>query len=36
MGFNPNRQHRRNNLDYVYVAVGSAAVVALIVWAFFG
>ena len=36
MGFNPNRQHRRSNLDYVYVAAGSVAVLALIVWAFFG
>ena len=36
MGFNPNRQHRRTNADYVLVVAAVAVCVALVAWAFFG
>jgi hypothetical protein len=36
MGFDPNRQHTRNRLDYVYAAASVAVFVAMIAWALFG
>lgn len=36
MGFNPNRVYRRRPSDYVFVAAGLAAALALVLWAFLG
>jgi hypothetical protein len=36
MGFNPHRQHRRSNLDYVLVAAAVVVCVVLVAWAFVG
>jgi len=36
MGLNPFRTHRRSPWDYVYVAAGLVACVALVLWAAFG
>jgi hypothetical protein len=33
MGFNPHRQHRRSNLDYVLVTAAVVIAVALVLWA---
>ena len=33
MGMDPTRPHRKSNFDYVYVAVGTAVVLGLIIWA---
>lgn len=34
MGFNPHRQHKRSNLDYVFVAAAALICIALVLWAF--
>jgi hypothetical protein len=36
MGFNPHRQHRRSNADYVMVAAALVVCLALLLWALFG
>ena len=36
MGFNPHRQHKKSNADYVLVAGALLICVLLLVWAFFG
>ena len=36
MGFNPNRIHKRRSSDYVFVAAGMAAALALVLWALLG
>jgi hypothetical protein len=36
MGFNPHRQHRRSNFDYVMVGAAFAVCIALVLWAMFG
>jgi hypothetical protein len=33
MGFNPHRQTRRSNLDYVLVAAAVVIALALVLWA---
>jgi hypothetical protein len=33
MGFNPHRQHKRSNLDYVFVAAAALACIVLVLWA---
>lgn len=33
MGFNPFRQHRRSNADYVILASGMALTLLLVLWA---
>lgn len=36
MGMDPTRPRRKSNFDYVYVALGTIAVLALILWALLG
>ena len=36
MGFNPHRQHKKSNVDYVLVAAALLVCVLLLAWAFFG
>jgi hypothetical protein len=36
MGFNPHRQHRRSNADYVLVAAAVVVCALLLAWAFLG
>lgn len=36
MGFDPQRQHRRTNFDYWFVAAAVVVCICLVVWAFFG
>jgi len=36
MGFNPHRQHRRTNADYVLVALAVLVCVLLVGWAVLG
>lgn len=36
MGMDPTRPRRKSNFDYVYVGLGTVAVLALIVWALLG
>ena len=36
MGFNPHRQYRRSNADYVLVGAALLICLLLLVWAFFG
>jgi len=36
MGFNPHRQHRRSNLDYVLVAAAVLVCMLLVAWAVLG
>ena len=33
MGFNPHRQHRRSNLDYVVVGAALLLTLLLVLWA---
>ena len=33
MGFNPHRQHRRSNLDDVFVGAGLLLTLLLVLWA---
>jgi len=36
VGFNPYRAARRRRSDYVFVAIGLAVAVALVLWALLG
>jgi hypothetical protein len=36
MGFNPHRQYRRTNADYLMVGAAVVACVLLLLWALFG
>ena len=36
MGFNPHRQYRRSNADYLMVGAAVIACLLLLVWALFG
>jgi hypothetical protein len=36
VGFNPHRQHRRSNLDYVLVVAALAVCLGLVAWAIIG
>ncbi len=36
MGMDPTRPRRKSRFDYVYVALGTIAVLALLVWALIG
>jgi hypothetical protein len=36
MGFNPHRQHKRSNADYVMVGAAFLVCALLLAWAFLG